>query len=526
MRERQKEQRRLDKIARSYEAAGDIAIARFAYIEAGSQFERALAESHTAEDEARLCEKIGLTLFYGARPDAATPWYERAVLQHCTDEKKAIEIMVRLPRQYWLESRTVEGYDVAMRAYERAKALGEKSLVQRARLIASNYFIVLDRFDEAAPLLAFDEPVEDDPWIRNQWHLQRAIVEAAQGNAEAAFVDFDRAIEVAKQLPDGYQATSTWDEYANWAMALGRIDIARSCRERGLLVARERRIAWRIPHLTLRFAHMLVTIGDYEHARDLLADAMTYDAQTPALQVLKAIVAVELAQALGDKELLKRTHDEETLAYAFRSGEPQRIGPLVAAYVKVAITNGQTRRAKTLIARGMSVMKQADRVGDLLALAARYGMPADATCARELLRKRIELPHHRVAQAYLALWEAYDARRRRASVEVNECVQQAARIFARLGWKHQQADALALTGTPRHVSERKRIGERTPILSDLNPALTAREQQVAELVLRGLTNRAIAQMLSITEHTVESHMTSILNRMGLRSRWQLIELTH
>jgi len=67
--------------------------------------------------------------------------------------------------------------------------------------------------------------------------------------------------------------------------------------------------------------------------------------------------------------------------------------------------------------------------------------------------------------------------------------------------------------------------DRIPILSDLNPALTTREQEVAELVLRSLTNREIAKALKISEHTVESHMTSILNRLGFRSRWQLANLS-
>jgi DNA-binding CsgD family transcriptional regulator len=264
----------------------------------------------------------------------------------------------------------------------------------------------------------------------------------------------------------------------------------------------------------LEFARMLVVAGEYTRARDLFADAMTYDTQTPDMQVHRAIVAIELAHAIDDKELLKRSHDD-VVELAFRSGEPRLIGLTVAAYVKTAIANGQTRRARALIERGMSVIRSAQFV-DMLALAARYGTPATAMRARELLLRRMALPHHRVAQAYLALWEAYDARRRRAAAEGTHHAQRAARFFARLGWKHQQADALALAGkAPLGTSDQRRVvGDRTQ-------ALTTRERQVAELILRGFTNRSIAQSLSITEHTVESHVTSILNRMGLRSRWQL-----
>ena len=51
--------------------------------------------------------------------------------------------------------------------------------------------------------------------------------------------------------------------------------------------------------------------------------------------------------------------------------------------------------------------------------------------------------------------------------------------------------------------------------------LTAREQEVALLVARGLTNRHIAQELSISEHTVANHVRRILKTLGLRSRAQI-----
>jgi non-specific serine/threonine protein kinase len=53
--------------------------------------------------------------------------------------------------------------------------------------------------------------------------------------------------------------------------------------------------------------------------------------------------------------------------------------------------------------------------------------------------------------------------------------------------------------------------------------LTAREQDVAELVARGLTNRAIAQALVISEGTVRAHVEHILNKLGVRSRREVAE---
>jgi len=95
-------------------------------------------------------------------------------------------------------------------------------------------------------------------------------------------------------------------------------------------------------------------------------------------------------------------------------------------------------------------------------------------------------------------------------------------LFKRLGWKHQQRQALQLAGINVPIPNASARG-RTPVFAQFASTLTRREEQVAELVARGLTNRAIAQQLNIKEHTVEAHMTSILSRLGLRSRWQLAE---
>ncbi|MEJ2853333.1 MULTISPECIES: helix-turn-helix transcriptional regulator [unclassified Saccharothrix] len=48
--------------------------------------------------------------------------------------------------------------------------------------------------------------------------------------------------------------------------------------------------------------------------------------------------------------------------------------------------------------------------------------------------------------------------------------------------------------------------------------LTARQQEVAELVARGLTNRAIARRLGISEWTAVNHVREVLRRLDISSR--------
>lgn len=51
--------------------------------------------------------------------------------------------------------------------------------------------------------------------------------------------------------------------------------------------------------------------------------------------------------------------------------------------------------------------------------------------------------------------------------------------------------------------------------------LSPRERQVAVLLAKGLTNRAVAKELSISAATVERHVTNILSKLAFRSRAQI-----
>ena len=61
----------------------------------------------------------------------------------------------------------------------------------------------------------------------------------------------------------------------------------------------------------------------------------------------------------------------------------------------------------------------------------------------------------------------------------------------------------------------------------MNPgwsSLTATEEQVADAVSQGLTNRQVAKLLYMSHHTVDSHLRHIYWKLGINSRIELTRL--
>jgi DNA-binding CsgD family transcriptional regulator len=202
-------------------------------------------------------------------------------------------------------------------------------------------------------------------------------------------------------------------------------------------------------------------------------------------------------------------------------------GISVALYIlaMVAQAEGDYERARRLLQEGL---KPAAEVGDesnvayclqgLAALAASEGGVARAARlwgAAEALLERIEA----TAYAHAPDHSLYQGQVSAARAELDEAAWQAAWTQGR-AMTPERAIEYALS----EAEERELpilVPDLQPPPSERTERLTRREQEVAHLVARGLTNRQIAQELSVSRNTANNHVARILRKLGLRSRAQI-----
>ena len=81
------------------------------------------------------------------------------------------------------------------------------------------------------------------------------------------------------------------------------------------------------------------------------------------------------------------------------------------------------------------------------------------------------------------------------------------------------ADAPVLASGAANGSGRAAAG------SPWSSVLTVREQQIADLIARGMSNRGIAEELVISPATAARHVANIMAKLGVNSRAQIAAWT-
>jgi DNA-binding NarL/FixJ family response regulator len=81
---------------------------------------------------------------------------------------------------------------------------------------------------------------------------------------------------------------------------------------------------------------------------------------------------------------------------------------------------------------------------------------------------------------------------------------------------------LAPSVTRRIISNLARRGRAVPKFARQLRELTGRERDVLKTLARGLSNVEISEELCLSEHTVKTHVSNLLGKLGLRDRAQAV----
>ncbi len=250
----------------------------------------------------------------------------------------------------------------------------------------------------------------------------------------------------------------------------------------------------------------------------------------------------------------------ESLALARETGDAVRIGVSLLSLVYAAVLQGDNERATALCEEALAYADEHEDAGEYivpdtltnLGLAAlgrddhgraissfeRSLAISQSAGRKESIINALEgmaslAAAHETDPRAARLWGAAGAGREATSIALppgewalHEPYLTSAR--SRLGetaWEEALAEgrAMSLEEAAEYAMSKKAADPSTTPVPPKRPAgeLTSREQGIAVLVARGLTNRQISEELSISTRTAGNHVAKILRKLGLNSRTQI-----
>jgi DNA-binding CsgD family transcriptional regulator/tetratricopeptide (TPR) repeat protein len=368
--------------------------------------------------------------------------------------------------------------------------------------------------------------------ISVRYHNVSACVAAELGDIQAFRCEYLAWQEAARAHGAGAIAGAYYNG-AKFLASFGEHLEARENIERALHAAREfkSRHAEECAHATAALCYVLS--GDLKAARKALSEVPTTTDNRVNLTFARA-AGTAVGTYLGDDGLIQTWFD------GFDEGL-DAVTEIECGYgfAEVLARRGRVTDAQALLHR---VLPECETVrGQVLTLlaVARYGANEDRARAREYLARAAERSDG-LERAALALFDAL-CECEAGSPRAKRLASEAAVGFRRFGTPlleaaaHEVAGeaeaALALyrrCGATYHV---QRLTGGTPAAPRIAPrsldepselaALSPREREIVELAADGRSNLEIARTLSISHKTVEKHLGSAFQKLGVSSRREL-----
>jgi predicted ATPase/class 3 adenylate cyclase/DNA-binding CsgD family transcriptional regulator len=415
-------------------------------------------------------------------------------------------------------------------ALEQLEAAGEAESVREQH---AHYFAMLGRQSEQAVLTSQEEAAVTT-LAHERGNLQAAIEwaiehrDAATAFAAASGIAWfgyirgqltdgstwvDRALETNSPAPDEFKVALLTPGGA-LAWGRGQLELATSRLETAARLARSAGDLRSEATATAFLGHVARARGDHDHAERLHRNSLAMHEQGGNQRgVAWAFHDLALdARTRGDvgeaRKLLERSlqlFEDQDYRWAI-AWATWHLGHL-------ALEAGEDRNAAEFFGRSLALYRGiedgrgiAQAVEGLAAVTSR----ADAEKATRLLGGADAL-----RGTLGALRDAAEQGQHEAQVRVLRSLV-GEREFRALWEEGRRLGVRELADAAHEVA----IAGEPPPSRDTMP-LTPREQQVAALVAKGLSNRQIAGTLSVTERTAISHIEHIMNKLSVNSRAQI-----
>jgi predicted ATPase/DNA-binding NarL/FixJ family response regulator len=343
----------------------------------------------------------------------------------------------------------------------------------------------------------------------------------ARGEPARSATFHEESLVLRRRLGDTTGEAVSLNNLGIAARGLGNRALARDCFEQSLSRFRSLGDIFNAALSLLNLSRISHDEGDQELATTLVTESLALFREAGNAQGVGTSLNKlgELARDRGELSAATRFHDEALSVHRRRS-DPWGIGISLTHLARVAAARPDPVATMALAAQALQALHEAgagrDAVAALVLMAGVLCARGDAALGGRLLGA--------VTRAHP---EGLSIPVERASFEQTVAAARAAlsaEAFAAAWESGQQLTldeainlALATIESPAHESSEPASPPPGPTVD----ALSRREREVAALVADGLTNREIAEALTISETTVHSHISHILRNLGFRSRAQV-----
>jgi ATP/maltotriose-dependent transcriptional regulator MalT len=346
----------------------------------------------------------------------------------------------------------------------------------------------------------------------------------------AAWSDLaDRLFEMIGSLAPYNQLVALYSiaQSASW---LGRSDLAERALARADRMPEARDFTALHVHGSAVRAMHAYTTGRLETARAHIRDA-ALGAEGTVSQMALALVAPLVAVELDDETLVGPSMLTEIAGARRRADNPDD-AVILAAGAAWSAAHARRDEARPDLRRALACLPRAmPSCGDVLVLSAQHLDQAELEPLRRLIDPDCFLPDDPVGRSHARLAGAILEQRFGDAERAATMALQAAAGYRQLGWWLYEARAMeaagdlaaarALFAACGAVAQTRRLAPTPDAVAAVTHRLSGREAAIARLIAEGSGNPAIAEQLSISVKTVEKHVASIFEKLGVKSRAQV-----